>query len=119
MHYTSTKKAIRVYESLFLYDYKKLAYSAAFSSLAASAVGASATDAVAFLRERLVLGAFLAACLLYTSRHQGYRSLVREPPVRQPHLAGSRTYHHQQDQDPDLQEMDSEGRGIMSFHPLP
>ena len=39
--------------------------------------------------------------------------------VRQPHLAGSRTYHHQQDQDPDLQEMDSEGRGIMSFHPLP
>lgn len=55
------KKAIRVYESLFLYDYKKLAYSAAFSSLAASAVGASATAAVAFLRERLVLGAFLAA----------------------------------------------------------
>lgn len=57
-----TKKAIRVIRICFsLYDCKKLAYSAAFSSLAASAAGASVTAAVAFLRERLVLGAFLAA----------------------------------------------------------
>ena len=56
------KPMLRLPESLaFLYDCKKLAYSAAFSSLAASAAGASVTAAVAFLRERLVLGAFLAA----------------------------------------------------------
>lgn len=30
----------------------------------------------------------------FTQRHQGYRSLVREPPVRQPHLSCPRTYYH-------------------------
>ena len=30
----------------------------------------------------------------FTQRHQGYRSLVREPPVRQPHLTCPRTYYH-------------------------
>ena len=82
MHYTSTKKAIRVYESLFLYDYKKLAYSAAFSSLAASAVGASATDAVAFLRERLVLGAFLAAVSF--SPQKSFLLPFENPPGKPP-----------------------------------
>ena len=30
----------------------------------------------------------------FTQCHQGYRSLVREPPVRQPHFTCPRTYYH-------------------------